>query len=76
VQTEENGAFTTVGSGSSMGRKRIVRFGRTYKATAVKVTVTKAHEFPVPIKEMAAFAPCNDPVDETTPDNTVADTTE
>jgi len=61
VQESKGGAFSVVFKGSSMGRKRIVRFGKSYTPAAIAVRASNSHEYPVPILQVAAFQPCNDP---------------
>lgn len=62
VKEDQRGTTETVSiSGSSIGRKRIIRLDKTYQAVSVALKVTDAYAFPVPIRQVALFAPCNDP---------------
>ena len=56
-QAEPQLVFT----GSSVARKRIVLLNATVAVQVVRFQVTEALEWPVPISEVAAFAPCGKP---------------
>ena len=56
-QAEPQLVFT----GSSVARKRIVLLNATMTVQVVRFQVTEALEWPVPISEVAAFAPCGEP---------------
>ena len=57
-----SGLFVTVAEGLSVARKRIVLLNSTMEGvTRLRFQVTAAAEWPVPMVEVAAFAPCGKP---------------
>ena len=57
-----SGLFVTVAEGLSVARKRIVLLNSTMEVvTRLRFQVTAAAEWPVPMVEVAAFAPCGKP---------------
>lgn len=58
----EGGAFALLGNGSSIARKRIVVFqGGAVMTGTIRLRVTESYEWPVVIRQLAAFAPCTRP---------------
>ena len=53
--------FVTLAEGMSVARKRIVLFNSTQSVRQLRFQVTAAAEWPVPMMEVAAFAPCGKP---------------
>ena len=62
ARTEGKEQFETVAQGTSVARKRIVLFNVTlHRVRQLRFRVTAAVEWPVPMMEVAAFAPCGKP---------------
>ena len=61
VQTDRGGAFVGVANGTSIARKRIVVFPESVSVAVLRVVVSRSYEWPVPISEVALFAPCKRP---------------
>jgi len=59
AQMDAAGDFVLVGNGTSIGHKRIVVFREEIKPVALRVQVTASLDWPVPIREFAAFASCS-----------------